>query len=67
MKYYDFKKAYEIIQSELENGLVEADLGMQEDWRWTAETMYPVDFDVRTLKKIGGISGSNWATPSCRR
>lgn len=64
MKKYDFEKARLIIESRKEEIKV-ASLGMYEDWFWTAETV----FEDGNLKhemsgEIGGITGSNWATPT---
>jgi len=66
MKHYDYDKAKSIIEENKSKGLVEASLGMKEDWFWTAETIWNDGKYVRVLKentKIGGIDGSNWATP----
>ncbi len=65
MKNYDFDKAKGIIDK-AEN-LKEASLGMHEDWSWTAETVFENGKFTKTLNEeteIGGISGSNWATPT---
>lgn len=40
MKYYDYAKAKKIIEHEISNGLVNAALGMHEDWFWTATTIW---------------------------
>ena len=71
MKYYDYKKAKEIIKSHLDNPgkygkLLSASLGMNEDWNWTAETIwhnskYLVKLTDKT--NIAGINKSYWATP----
>jgi hypothetical protein len=66
MKHYDYKKAKSIIKENKNKGLIEASLGMQEDWYWTAETIWLDNKYVRVLKensKIAGIECSNWATP----
>ena len=66
MKYYDYEKAKSIIKENKKNGLVEASLGMKEDWYWTGETIWQNNKYITKLKentKIGGISASNWATP----
>jgi hypothetical protein len=66
MKYYDYKKAKFIIKENKKNGLVEASLGMKEDWYWTGETIWSNNKYITKLKedrKIAGINGSNWATP----
>ena len=39
MKYYDYKKAKQIITENQQN-LKRASLGMHEDWFWTAETIW---------------------------
>ena len=39
MKCYDYAKAKQIIEENKDN-LVEASLGMHEDWFWTAETVW---------------------------
>jgi hypothetical protein len=66
MKHYDYEKSKSIIKENKSKGLVEASLGMQEDWYWTAETIWNDGKYVRVLKentKIAGIDGSTWATP----
>lgn len=65
MKKYDFAKARDFIEAEKEI-LMEAILGMHEDWFWTGETIwkngeYTKDLDAVT--EIAGITGSTWATP----
>ena len=67
MKYYDYKKAKKIVEEE-KNEIQEAVLGMEEDWFWTAETIfengeYKKDLDDQCLC-LGGINGSSWATPT---
>ena len=66
--YYDFKKAQEIIDREVAKGtLLYADLGMNEDWSPTAESIWCADKGYRMnlleTTEIGGIDGSHWATP----
>lgn len=67
MKNYDFEKAVEIIDSQKAN-IETAELGMHEDWMWTAETVFEDNEYTTDLSKqdltIGGISGSSWATPT---
>ncbi len=66
MKYYDYNKAKSIIKANKKNGLVQASLGMKEDWYWTAETIWEDNKYNTKLKedtKIGGINVSHWATP----
>jgi len=68
VKKYDFEKAEAIIEKE--KGLIEsASLGMQEDWFWTAETIFEEGSFTKELTNtttIGGIDGSCWATPVLR-
>lgn len=64
-KKYDFKKAKMLIE-ENKNNVTIASLGMKEDWFYTAETIYEnnkYEKDLDTIKQIGGIDGSCWATP----
>jgi hypothetical protein len=66
MKNYDFKQAKDFIKLAKKDGLIEATLGMKEDWYWTADTVWIDGKYVKRLNKetkIGGIQGSNWATP----
>lgn len=66
MKHYDYEKAKSIIKENKSKGLVEASLGIKEDWYWTAETIWIDGKYTNKLKedtKIAGINGSNWATP----
>lgn len=64
---YDYAKAKRYIQ--MHSDLIEsAYLGMEEDWFWTAETVYTngrftVDLEEDDLR-IAGIKGSYWATPT---
>lgn len=65
MKYYDFQKAKNIIESEREE-IVSASLGMEEDWCWTSATVFENGkfvIDLEKCKEICGIDGSYWATP----
>jgi hypothetical protein len=55
-KEYDWNKLQSYLDSEKQ-----IDVGMKEDWYWTGEELKQESIDK---KKIGGISGSNWATPS---
>ena len=48
MKYYDYDKARRIIEAEKE-GLDRADLGIHEDWFWTADTIYEDGKYVRDI------------------
>lgn len=67
MKYYDYYKAKRLI-CENKVDLVEATLGMYQDWYWTAEPIWDSENgfrfngDEKTIV-IGGIKGSKWATP----
>jgi hypothetical protein len=66
MKNYDFKQAKDFIKLAKKDGLIEATLGMKEDWYWTADTVWIDGKYVKKLNKetkIGGIQSSNWATP----
>lgn len=69
MKYYDYKKAKEIIKRHLDNPgrygkLLSASLGMEEDWGWTAETIWRDGKFAKFTGKIAGIDRSYWATPT---
>lgn len=67
MAKYDFKSAKKYIQ--MHSDLIDsATLGIHEDWFWTAQTVFEdgrflIDLDEKDLK-IGGISGSDWGTPT---
>jgi len=66
MKTYDFKQAKNLIKLAKKDGLIEASLGMAEDWFWTADTVWKDGKYVKKLNEetlIGGIKRSNWATP----
>ena len=66
MRNYDFEKAKELIQQHSKR-LAEAAMGMHEDWWWTAECVWENGEYCKGLSDdtvIGGISGSNWATPT---
>ena len=68
MKHYNPKFIREYIQchaSELET----VSIGMEEDWSWTAETIFEdgvlsprFDWDKDRIP-VAGITGSTWATP----
>ncbi|GEQ32194.1 hypothetical protein B795N_00760 [Marinilactibacillus psychrotolerans] len=66
-KHYDFKKAKNFILENKET-IESADLGIREDWSWTAEEVYNDKdgfvIDLDTVEKIAGIPGSRWATPA---
>ena len=55
-KEYDWERLQELLDSG-----VEVVAGMSEDWFFTAQTLTQGDIDE---KKIAGIGGSDWATPS---
>lgn len=67
MKRYDFPKIHQFIEARKQS-IKEAVLGMREDWFWTAETVFEGgDYKIDLLDagtKIGGITGSLWATPT---
>lgn len=72
MNKYDFKKAKEILLNIPKNKLsqlVEASIGMSEDWFFTAQTVWEKGefiIDLDEVEKICGIDGSSWATPILR-
>ena len=70
-KYYDYEKAKRLIEENKEQGLVSANLGMEEDWDWTVVCIFPeneiekyynVDLE-NPQSKLAGINSSYWATP----
>ncbi|MEK5175124.1 hypothetical protein NST63_18155 [Heyndrickxia sp. FSL W8-0496] len=66
MKKYDFKKAIRLIEENKSN-LIEASMGMHEDWFWTADTIFENGKFVKDLDdetSIAGINSSSWATPT---
>lgn len=67
MKQYDYLKAKKYIEDNADS-ILEASLGMDEDWFWTAETVFAAGEFVKDLEAhgvdIGGISSSTWATPT---
>jgi len=66
MKQYDFLKVKEFITNN-KDVIESATLGMNEDWFWTAETIYSDEefkMDITENSCIAGISGSSWATPT---
>ncbi len=68
MKIYDFENIKKFIEDNKDN-IAEVDLGMQEDWYWTAETVFVDGEYITTITDettIGGINGSSWATPEMR-
>jgi len=54
-KEYDWDKLQEYL-----DGGIQVDVGMKEDWCFTAKGLEQSDIDN---KKIAGIGGSDWATP----
>ena len=69
MKKYDFNKAQRIIRNLEPLGLKQAVLGMEEDWHYTADTVWTKEekFKVNfNEEKIMGIKRSEWATPTLR-
>ena len=69
-KNYDYKKAKATIKQYLSNQgfgkLISASLGMEEDWFWTAETIWEDGKFTNKLSKntkIAGIDRSYFATP----
>lgn len=63
---YDFKRAKAFIE-ENKDEIESVSMGMHEDWFWAAETIYEngeYTHNLDTLTKLGGISGSYWATPT---
>jgi hypothetical protein len=67
MKTYDFAKAQKFIEDNI-SSINRASLGMDEDWFWTAETIFENGSFTKNLKSskvdIGGINASTWATPT---
>ena len=72
MKNYDYKLIKEIIKAFDDAGvLVEATCGMNEDWFWTASTIWENGSYYEEYNsmieggepEIAGIKGSTWATP----
>lgn len=64
-KYYDFKKEKGIIEEKIAKGIKikEVSIGMQEDWFWTATTIYENGKFTQKYKEWTDIMSSNWATP----
>lgn len=66
MKNYDCSK----IKSLVSEGVDTIELGMCEDWGWTAQTVFKdgefnIDLSGETVS-ISGISGSTWASPTAK-
>lgn len=67
MAQYNFNLAKQIINSSAK--LLRAELGMQEDWFWTADDVWNKNEGFSQSFNegiIAGISGSYWATPTLR-
>jgi hypothetical protein len=68
-KYYDPSKIKEIIEGRKAD-VVCAEVGMAEDWFWTAETIYKDGKYTKSMSgntvEIAGIISSYWATPEMR-
>ena len=68
MKKYDFKKAKELITRAAGTGqLVDASMGMYEDWFWTGVGVWSEGKFIKSLDEepeLAGLSSSSWATPS---
>lgn len=68
-KNYDFNKVRAIIAEKLSKGIENAELGMQEDWGWTAESVFSngqCTLPDTDTGPIAGIGGSAWATPGLK-
>lgn len=67
MKSYDFAKAKKFIEDNI-SSINSALLGMDEDWYWTAETIFEDGAFKVDLENpdcfIGGLKSSSWATPT---
>lgn len=68
MKYYDGQKIQEYIRTH-SGELISVEIGMLEDWGWTAEEVWRngeflrKDLNERFIEVVG-IDGSYWATPT---
>lgn len=70
-KTYDFNKAREILRQHTSQtqSIVSAELGMAEDWGWTAQEIWAdgkCTLPDEPTGEIAGISGSAWATPTLK-
>lgn len=69
MKVFDNALIVSAIDKHKEN-IASADIGMFEDWFWTAEPIFKDGQYTQDLTKqtamSGGINGSYWATPIIR-
>lgn len=63
MKRYSTKKISKIIKYYRKRGLIEASIGMVEDWFWTASTIYKDDNIKKDYLKDLHPLYSTWATP----
>ena len=69
LKVYDFDKVERIINNLKPLGLKQAVLGMEEDWFFTADTIWTKEEELHENFKdqeIMGIKSSDWATPTLR-
>lgn len=69
MKYYNPKLIKQFID-EHKDTVATVSVGMEEDWFWTAETIFEdgetsTDLSGDSLR-VAGITGSTWATPVMR-
>ncbi len=66
MKYYDPEFIKHYIDENKER-IKSVDVGMREDWYWTAKTIFADGKYKKKLNqkriKLGGVDGSYWATP----
>lgn len=63
---YDYQKAKRYIENHKDE-IDKAALGMDEDWFWTAETIFTdgeFTIDLDDEPEIAGIKSSYWATPT---
>lgn len=72
MKYYSKKIITDFIEA-YKQEIQSVDVGMDEDWFWTAETVWNVEVGYYNCMitdndniTIAGIGGSRWATPVMR-
>lgn len=69
-KRYDYAGARFKIDTLVALGmLLEAELGIEEDWAWTVETVWELGeykIDLNQEPKIAGIDGSFWGTPTLK-
>jgi len=66
--YYDWDAIRKFIE-EHKDDIVEVDVGMAQDWYWTAETIYAngaytdPKYETEHDISVAGVNGSWWATP----